>query len=75
MAKTIQIRSVPVQLHRKLKSRAAREGVSLSNYLLKEIRQMAEQATRQKLFERLKSRTPVSYRISPARILRKMRGR
>jgi antitoxin FitA len=42
MAKTIQIHSVPEELHRKLRSRAALEGVSLSNYLLKEIRRLAE---------------------------------
>jgi hypothetical protein len=75
MAKTIQIHSVPVELHRKLKSRAALEGVSLSDYLLKQIRQLAEQPTLQELSERLESRTPVSYRISPTSILRKMRTR
>ena len=34
MKKTIQIRNVPEALHRKLKSRAALEGKSLSGYLL-----------------------------------------
>jgi plasmid stability protein len=40
----IQIRNVPETLHRELKSRAALAGMSLSDYLLNEIRQVAERA-------------------------------
>jgi antitoxin FitA len=75
MTKMIQIRNIPADLHRRLKSRAALEGVSLSDYLLMEIRQVAERPTVQELVERLESRTPVNYRISPARILREERNR
>jgi antitoxin FitA len=75
MTRMIQIRNVPVELHRKLKSRAALEGTSLSEYLLKEIRQVAERPTLEELAERLKNRTRVTYRISPARILREERSR
>jgi hypothetical protein len=64
-----------VELHRKLKLRAAPEGISLSEYLLKEIRQVAERPTLEELAERLKNRKSVSYRISPARILREERSR
>jgi antitoxin FitA len=71
----IQIRNVPAELHRKLKSRAALEGTSLSDYLLNEIRQVAERPTLQELAERLESRTPVSCRISAAQILRAERSR
>ena len=63
------------ELHRKLKSRAALEGTSLSDYLLNEIRRVAERPTLQELAERLGTRTPVNYRISPARILREERSR
>ena len=38
----IQIRHVPDPLHRELKSRAAQAGVSLSDYMLAELRRMAE---------------------------------
>jgi plasmid stability protein len=38
----IQIRNVPEALHRKLKSRAALAGMSLSDYLLAELRQLAD---------------------------------
>ncbi len=37
MSKMIQIRNVPDALHRKLKARAALEGMSLSDYLLAEV--------------------------------------
>jgi plasmid stability protein len=71
----IQIRNVPERLHRRLKSRAALEGFSLSDFLLKEIEQIAERATLKELAERLATRTRVQYRISPAQILREQRGR
>jgi plasmid stability protein len=41
----IQIHNVPDALHRKLKSRAAVEGMSLSDYLLAELRRVAERPT------------------------------
>lgn len=41
MSKMIQIRNVPEDVHRTLKARAARAGMSLSEYLLKEIEQFA----------------------------------
>ncbi len=42
MSKMVQIRNVPNELHRRLKSRAALAGMTLSDYLLHEIRRMAE---------------------------------
>jgi plasmid stability protein len=63
MSKTIQIRNVPDALHRKLKSRAALEGISLSELLLKEIEQIAERPTPRELRERLARRAPVRYKI------------
>ena len=40
----IQIRNVPDPLHRRMKARAAMAGMSLSDYLLKEIGELAERA-------------------------------
>ena len=54
MPTMIQIRNVPSGLHRQLKSRAALAGMSLSDYLLSEIRHLAERPTIEKLRERLK---------------------
>jgi antitoxin FitA len=45
MTGTIQIRNIPDALHRRLKSRAALAGMSLSDYLLSELRHVAERST------------------------------
>jgi antitoxin FitA len=42
MAKMIQIRNVPDELHRMLKAWAAGANMSLSDYLLSEIERIAE---------------------------------
>ncbi len=42
MARTIQIRNVPDGVHRTLRSRAAQAGLSLSEYLLREIERVAD---------------------------------
>jgi len=75
MSKMIQIRNVPEDLHRRLKVRAALESISLSDYLLREIRQVAERPTLQELSERLASRSKVQVRVRPAEILREERNR
>jgi plasmid stability protein len=75
MSKMIQIRNVPDPLHRKIKSRAALEGLSLSEFLLQEIERVAERPSPKELAERLARRAPVEYKISPAQILREERAR
>jgi plasmid stability protein len=55
----IQIRNVPDALHRKLKSRAALAGMSLSDYLLQQIRQVAERPTMEEMRARLARRSAV----------------
>ena len=45
MAKMIQLRNVPDALHRTLKARAALAGMSLSDFLVREIRKSAERPT------------------------------
>ena len=71
----IQIRNVPDSLHRRLKSRAALAGMSLSDYLLSEIREAAERPTVEELRARLQSRAPVAPSTSPASVLRSERDR
>ena len=75
MAKMIQLRHVPDDLHRKLKARAALEGVSLSEYLLQEVRRVAERPTVAELRHRLAQRASVVTRVSPARAVRAERER
>jgi antitoxin FitA len=66
----IQIRNVPDALHRRLKARAAMAGMSLSDYLLDEVRRVAEQPTIDELRARLASRSRVTLRESPAEAVR-----
>ena len=71
----IQIRNVPDELHRTLKSRAAETGMSLSDYLLAEIRRSAERPTPAELWRRLRSRAAVSPSVAPAEAVRQERDR
>jgi antitoxin FitA len=71
--KMIQIRHVPEDLHRKLKARAANAGMPLSDYLLREIRRVAEQPTIEELWERIKHRGSVQLRVSAADLIREDR--
>jgi plasmid stability protein len=73
MAKMIQLRNVPDALHRGLKARAAMAGMSLSDYLLAEIKEIAERPTLSELRERLHKRKPVSGRIDTAHLIREER--
>ena len=73
MAKMIQLRNVPDALHRGLKARAALAGMSLSDYLLAEIQEIAERPTLAELRERWHKRTPVSEQIDTAHLVREER--
>ena len=72
MPKTIQIRSVPDDLHRKLKTRAAELGLTLSDYLLKEAERAVEKPTLQEMMERL-GKLPAVQLENPAEIVRRQR--
>ena len=41
MPRSVQIRNVPEEVHRRLKLRAVEEGLSLSDYLGREVRRLA----------------------------------
>jgi hypothetical protein len=75
MGTMIQIRNVPEALHRRLKSRAALAGMSLSDYLLSEIRQVAERPTVDELRARLRSRRAAAPSMPPADAVRAERDR
>ena len=55
----IQIRHVPEDVHRKLKERAKREGMSLSDYLRRELTLITQKLTWEELFEELDRDGPV----------------
>jgi len=69
----IQIRHVPDEIHRTLKSRAAKAGMSLSDYLLAELRRIAERPTMEEMRERLKQRSALHLDPSPAELIREER--
>jgi plasmid stability protein len=70
MSTMIQIRNVPDALHRRLKARAALAGMSLSDYLLAEIREVAGRPTLEEMRARLERRPAASPAVSPARAVR-----
>ena len=75
MTSMIQIRHVPDPLHREFKSRAAQAGMSLSDYLLGELRQVAERPTIDELRARLHSRAETAPSVVPAEAVRAERDR
>ena len=75
MSRMIQLRHVPDDLHRRLKVRAAMEGLSLSDYLVQEVRRVAERPTLTELRHRLAQRTTVVVRVPPAKAVRAERER
>lgn len=75
MSTMIQIRNVPDALHRRLKSRAALAGTSLSDYLLGEIRAVAERPTLEEMRTRLQRRSGVTPSVAPAQAIRAERDR
>ncbi len=66
----IQIRNVPDTLHRRLKSRAALAGMSLSDYLLHQIREVAERPTIEEMRARLARRSTVTLSVDTADAVR-----
>ena len=73
MSKMIQVRNVPDNLHRTLKAQAAMAGMSLSDFLLAEIRRLADRPTIAELRERLRGRTSVNVQVSAAAAVRQER--
>jgi antitoxin FitA len=73
MSKMIQVRDVPDALHRGLKARAAMAGMSLSDYLLAELKEIAARPTLAEFRERLNRREPVAAQIDTARLVHEER--
>ncbi len=74
MSVMIQIRHVPDALHRKLKARAAEAGMTLSDYLKKELEMLVETPTWDEWFAEMKKLPPLVVDKDPVEILREMRG-
>lgn len=74
MDRMIQVRNVPDALHRSLKARAAMAGMSLSDYLLGELWEIAERPTLAEFRAHLHTRKPVSVALDSAALMRDERA-
>jgi plasmid stability protein len=74
MSKAIQVRKVPEEVRRTLKARAAREGMSLSDFITRELERAAERPTMLEWLERTRQAESISCRRSAAQVLRELRG-
>jgi hypothetical protein len=70
MSKMIQLRHVPDALHRRLKARAALSGLPLSDFLIREVRKIAEHPSAEEMAERLRQREPYRGQVTPTDIIR-----
>jgi hypothetical protein len=73
MSKMIQVRDVSEQLHSTLKARAAREGMSLSDFIKKELERAAERPTMREWLEQTRQAKPIRGKRTPAEIVRELR--
>ncbi|MES1262317.1 MAG: hypothetical protein ABUS49_11325 [Acidobacteriota bacterium] len=69
----IQIRNVPEEIHRKLKARAAEAGMSLSDYILRDLSRLAGQPTLDEWLKNLRKMKPIKTRESSAEAIRAIR--
>ena len=73
MSKTIQLRNVPDKLHRKLKARAAGAGMTLSDFVIREMQKIVAQPTYEEIRRRIVMRSVVKLDISAADLIREER--
>jgi plasmid stability protein len=73
MSKMIQLRHVPDDLHRKLKARAAKAGMSLSDYVIREIAPFADLPSMEEWLDKLHTRTPIKLAEPSAVTIRRLR--
>lgn len=71
--KMIQIRNVPDELHRDLKIRAAEEGISMSELILRDLPRIAHRPTLAQVQERIRRRGPIKGMPSGAELVRAAR--
>ena len=74
MSKMIQGRNVPDEAHREAKARAAREGLSLSAYVLQELERPLDVPPIEETLARLRSLEPVESSMTSAEMIREIRG-
>jgi plasmid stability protein len=73
MPRMIQVRNVPDSLHGVLKARAAREGMSLSDFIRIELERVAERPTMKEWLEQTRQRRTIPSKQAAVRIIRELR--
>lgn len=73
MSTMIQIRNVPVDVHRQIKARAALAGMTLSEYLLQEVRKLLERPSRDEFLRSVRELPEVELDPPPAEAIRSER--
>ena len=73
MSKMLQVRNVPDDVHGTLKSRAAREGMSLSDFVKRELERTAQRPSVLEWLDRSQQAKPLSAKRTPVQVLRELR--
>jgi plasmid stability protein len=73
MSKMIQVREVPDAVHGTLKARAAREGMSLSDFIKRELERVAERPTMREWLEQNGTAKPIAGKRTAAQVIRELR--
>ena len=73
MSKMIQVRDVPEEVHSTLKARAAREGMSLSDFIKRELERTVERPTMREWLGLTQRAKPIRGKRSAAQIVRELR--
>jgi hypothetical protein len=73
MSVMIQVRDVPETIHATLKARAAREGMSLSDFIKRELQRVAERPSMEEWLQRTRETRPVATKRTAADVIREMR--
>ena len=71
--KTIQLRNVPVSMHRKLKARAAAERLSMSAYIRRELERLLATPSPEEFLRELREQPRMVLEPSPTEVLRRER--
>lgn len=73
MPKMVQIRDVPDHVHSTLKARAAREGMSLSDYIKRELKHVAERPSMTEWLDKVTRTKPIRGKVDSVELIRELR--
>lgn len=69
----IQVRNVPPKLHQELKVRATRAGMTLSDFLLRELERVADEPPVEDVLRRVRARGRLALPEPPSEVVRRAR--